>query len=279
MDKKIVRARPIKSNADSFGRSAVSIIIPYHGHFECVSKLVDSILRITVSNPYQICLVDDASPNRLESIEFGKDMANIIPETTDSIPQIIWTRSETQLGFSSALKKGLDFTQEQKILSPWVVFLHSDCLVVDPNWMIEMGKSLLRGRSQNIRMVSARSNNPGEGVHPKLQGSRNDLDREEADVVIEDGFLPLYCVMCHRQMFDYIGGFLKPYPYAMYEDEELSCRMRRYNFKQAISMNSWIYHEGGVTINTLLKIPKIKKIMTEDNRNRCISDLRSQLFF
>ena len=274
---KIMRvAKPVSRQGDPFSRSAVSIIIPYHGHFQNVATLVESILRITQSNPYQICLVDDASPNEHESRLFGEEFTKLIPDVRESIPQIIWTRNKEQLGFAASLKQGYDLTAQQKVIAPWVVFLHSDCKVIDPAWMIEMGRSLLSGKSSGVKMVSARSNNPGEGLHPALRGERDDEIRKGSDVILEDGFIPLYCAMCHRDLFNHIGGFIKSYPYAMYEDEELAFRMKKHRYKQAISVKSWISHEGGVTINPLCTNSKVRKAM-EENRNRCISDMRSLL--
>lgn len=273
-NRKTFETKPITREGKPFGRSAVNIIIPYHAHFEHVAQLVESILRITKSNPYQICLVDDASPNENQARMFGEDFTKLVPTIRGAIPQIIWTRNEKQLGFAASLKRGFEYTAKQRVVAPWVIFLHSDCKVVDPGWMIEMGQSLLRGKSSGIKMVSARSDNPGDGFHPSLGGEREGEIRKGNDVVLEEGCLPLYCAMCHRELFNHIGGFIKTYPYAMYEDEELGYRMRHYRYKQAISVKSWIHHEGNVTIGPLWSNLKIRKQM-EDNRNRCISDIKS----
>ena len=80
--------------------------------------------------------------------------------------------------------------------------------------------------------------------------------------------------MCHRDLFKHIGGFIKSYPYAWYEDEELSHRMRKFGFKQGISTKAWIRHEGGSTIKYIWnKIKESKEIM-ENNRELCLSDIK-----
>lgn len=272
--RKTVETKPITREGKPFGRSAVSIIIPYHGHFEHVAILVESVLRITHSNPYQICLVDDASPNEKESHLFGEELSNLIPGMRGAIPQIIWTRNKEQLGFAGSLKKGFDHTAKQRVVAPWVIFLHSDCKITDPGWMVEMGRSLLYGKSEGIKMVSARTDNPGEGVHPCLAGGRDDSVRKGDDIILKDGFLPLYCAMCHRDLFNHIGGFIKQYPYAMYEDEELGYRMRHYNYKQAISVKSWVEHKGDVTVGPLFAEKSCRNQILA-NRERCIADMRS----
>lgn len=250
-EEKIFQA-PIGESA--FSRDRVNILIPFHAEYSRVSALVQSIWAVTRSNPYQICLIDDASPN-----------ADFIQQFKDK-PQIITVRSEKQLGFAGALQLGYESTSQ-----PWVLFMHSDCIVQTANWMIEMGRALLEMKSIGVRMVSARSNNPGD-VDPRLKAS----SKEQSPHIVMDGpdsFLPLYCAMCHRELFPHIGGFIKNYPYAFYEDVELAHRMRKYGYKQAICGKSWVNHTGWATIDYVCsKNLKAKKEM-EKNRERCTADI------
>lgn len=248
----------IKANlsGSAFSRSPVDIIIPFHGEHKKVVSLVSSILRKVQSNPYQICLVDDASPNKF-FIESLKDM-----------PQIFTLRLEERVGFSGALKAGFEATKQ-----PWVIFMHSDCVVEDGNFMIEMGRSLLsyRGKGEKVKMVSARTNHAGEDVDPRLVGVK---DNKTKDVILTDTFLPMYCTMCHRDLFKHVGGFLKSYPYYGYEDEEFAYRMRFYGFKQAICGRSWVFHEGGGTIDRLHReYPELTETV-ESNREKCLEDIK-----
>jgi len=251
--KHLRKARPMRASV--FARSRVDIIIPFHACYRNVSKLIESILVVTRSNPYQICLVDDCSSNE-KYIEQLK-----------GVPQVVCYRTPQQLGFGGALQFGFERTKQ-----PWVVFMHSDCSVDDPGWLIEMGRSLLNWRSKKepVRMVSARSNNPGPGMNALKAESRV----HTRDSVLENGHLPLYCAMCDRDLFDLIGGFIKNYPYAQYEDEELAYRMKAYGLKQGICGKSWVRHEGGQTINYICKKKPEAKQAMEENRNRCLLDMR-----
>lgn len=243
--------RPLGDNYSPFARSPVDIIVPFHGHINKVARLIQSVLQVTRSNPYRITLVDDASPNK-EFVRQAKD-----------IPQVRAIRLEQQVGFAAALDAGFRASEQ-----PWVIFLHSDCVPDEGGWMLRLGESLLALKSQNVRMVSARSNNPGDD---RLLGRRGEITD---DVVLTEGAMPLFCAMCHRELFKHIGGFLKRYPYAMYEDEELAHRMRHYGYKQAVCGKSWVYHEGGVTINGLLhERPELREVM-EANREKCIEDIK-----
>jgi O-antigen biosynthesis protein len=239
----------------SFSRSPVDILIPFYGQHDRVAKLVESILLVTKSNPYQICLIDDASPNE----KFILDMAEV--------PQVVTVRNEKQLGFGGALEVGFNVTEQ-----PWVCIMHSDVIVEDPGWLVEMGRSLQRWKEEgkSVKLVSAKTNRPGPNVErlhstPKTFGE---------DFILEEGYVPLYCAMCHRDLFYYIDGFIKNYPYAWFEDQELAFRMKAYGYFQGICGRSWVRHFEGSTVNTLLKeMPEVRKVM-EENRSRCIADMQ-----
>jgi glycosyltransferase involved in cell wall biosynthesis len=251
-DAKKITARSFKR--DPFERCPVDIIVPFHGEYDRVSRLIQSILLVTRSNPYQITLVDDGSPNQEYIVGLEK------------VPQVKCLRKAEQEGFGAALAYGFENTKQ-----PWVCFVHSEVEIQDQNWLKGMGEALLELKPKGVRMVSARTNNPGD-YNQQLKADRSSRDK---NVVLEEGFLPLYCAMCHREMFQHIKGFIKPYPFALYEDEELAFRMKKHNFKQGICGSSWVYHEGEVTINHLLQErPAIREEM-EANRGRCLSDMKA----
>ena len=251
MDEKRLIVKPYKLDF----RSPVSIIIPFYGEYELVAKLVESIWATTQTCPYEIILVDDASPNKTFIENFkGK-------------PQIKTIRSEQRLGFGGALELGYKTSNQ-----PWLVFLNSDCVVRQPNWLSEMGKTLMDLKSSNVRMVSARSDNPGEGLHPFLKCEHTESAQ---NVILSDGFLPLFCAMCHRELFSHIGGFIKNYYPGYYEDEELAYRMRKYGCKQAICGSVWVHHKGSATIERLCKTDPEAINQINNNRDRCLKDVQS----
>lgn len=263
MTEKIQKSRPMEFKL--FSRSAVDILIPFHSQYEKVSELIKSIILSVKSNPYQITLIDDASENKSFGEEIKKQFLKDTPPGFK--PQVQYVRSEEQVGFGGALKIGYQATQ-----NPWILIMHSDCLVEDSNFLIQMGQSLLNWKKLGVpvKMVSARSDNPGDC---ELAKSKN-LEKGEKDIVLKNETLPLFCSMCNRDLFNYIGGFIKSYPYAWYEDEELSFRMRKHGLLQGISTKAWIKHYGGATVKYMWETkPESKKIM-ENNRNLCVSDMK-----
>ena len=241
-------------------QATVDIIIPFHGQADKMIRAVQSIYKQTRMPGYQICLVDDCSPNEQISQSFAK------------APRIKYVRTPKQVGFGGAVDMGIKSTN-----SSWICVMHSDSMVVHPRWLEELLRTMGRLRDQRVMMVSARSNNPGEGVPTKLKAKQRDMEEDE---VLTDGFLPMYCALMHRQMFRLLGGYVKAYPYAMYEDVELAARMQSKGLRQAVCGRSWVDHLGGATINELCKKqtvpgfqgPDYQAIM-EGNYERCCKDI------
>lgn len=249
-------------------RSRVDIIIPYHGQYHLVRKLMDSILKLTSSPEYRIILVDDGSPN--ESFielwnKYGMENRSKNEFGERSQPKITGVRLDNHVGFGGALQAGYNASN-----SPYVCFLNSDCVIKNPVWLQAMGESLLKLKSQNVRLVSARSNNPVSEI-PELKSE--DATGLDEDVIV-DQHLPLFCAMCHRELFPRIGGFIKNYPYGMYEDEELYHRMKKYYMQQAVCAKSWVYHKGEATLKKFFHDEKIKDIILNENFNRLKEDVR-----
>jgi GT2 family glycosyltransferase len=248
--------------------SSVDIIIPYHGQYDKLSTLLDSIFRLTRSNYYKICVVDDASKNSnyIKVLETNSKK-NASKRNAENVVKTI--RLNQQLGFAGAAKAGFDATD-----SPYVCVINSDCKIEDVNWLRAMGECILSLRDQGVGMVAPTTNNP-VGGHPAQLGDKNVRSKEHV-ILQKEEFLSMYCFMCHRDLFARCGGFIKQYPYGFYEDEEFAYRMQKNGFKQAVCKDSWVHHDGGLTVKALWRSdPKIQVVMEEDNRNRCIVDMKS----
>lgn len=250
---------------ERFFNSRVDIIIPFHGQYARVVSLVESIFRSTYSNVYHIYLVDDGSHNS----EFIKEMKGVDGVTT--------IKTANQLGFGGACRVGFQASEERRQQAraanraehPYVVFMNSDCVIEDVNWLRALGMTLLNLKSAGVRMVAPKTNNPLNG-DPNQFGKKGEFGE---DYVLEKGHLSMYCFMCHRDLFSHVG-FLKEYPYGWYEDEEFAYRMNHHGFKQGVSGASWVRHVGEGTYRELWRRdPNLMKIMSEDNRKRCVDDM------
>lgn len=239
----------------SFSRSKVDIIIPVHNY--SIINLVYSIINSVRSNPYKITIIDDFSNNKINYFDnFDKE------RPTGVEPMIQTIRSETQKGFAASLNIGIQNTK-----NPWILCMHSDCIIENKNFMIELGKSLMENKDNNIRLFSSMTNN----LDPKY----NELIGEKSKIYndkISEKPIPLFCFMFHRELLNKIGMF-KEYPYVGFENEELFYRMKFHGYKMGICGRSWIHHENHGTTKLLIKNKTIKEEMLK-NRERCVNDLK-----
>jgi len=248
--------RRVGQRTSVYNQCSVDIIIPYHGQYHLVRRALKAILQYTRSNPYLVTLVDDGSKGEAAEEFF---------DTIEQAPQTQCIKLEEHSGFGAAVNAGIQATEQ-----PYVCIMHSDCEVRSLSWLTMLGEALIKGKSQNVRLVVPRSDNPGEDEAGFLKANANDY----CDDLISPDPLPFYCAMCHRELFNRIGP-LKPYPYTWFENEEFFYRMRSRGFHQGIAGRSWIHHEGSSTVKALWKKqPETEKTMLE-NRNRCLADIRS----
>lgn len=251
MEQKVFVTRKLENNP--FYMAPVEIIIPFNGEQTSVSKLMDSIFRTVHTNRYLITLVDDGSQNSawIKEIEKAK------------LPGVRCLRQEEQKGFGSAVNLALKNPFNKNII--WVAVLHSDVDVQDNNWLSSLGECLNKLKGQGVKMVSPLTNNPGPQTlfaskkgHPK-QDLILDYNKDKE----VPSYLPMYCFLSHRELFDRVGLF-QEFPYCGLESQEFASRMLSKGYKQAIAGKSWVYHSGGATINRYKNDTKVQEIIRKN---------------
>lgn len=234
-----------------------NIYIPYHGQYTALRECIGSIFLQTRHIPFRITVIDDGSSNK----EFFSTISQM-----DS--QIDGIRLEQQKGFGAALNEAIKSTEE-----PWLVFLNSDCVIREMDWLSELYRSLENNMKDKVGLVSATMNNGGSCSI--IERTRT-TERKESFILAQEP-MPLICSIAPRKLFDRIGLF-KEYPYGYFEDEEFYWRMKKKGYKQGYCEKSWIEHKGGLTTQSLwASNPHVKTIMTKENRIKCINDVKKIL--
>jgi GT2 family glycosyltransferase len=243
---------------DVLNKASVEIIIPFHDQHSHVLKLIQSIFNTVYTNKYLITLVDDGSVNKsfIKSIEKKK------------IPGVRCLQQEKK-GFGAAVNYALKNPYQLNI--PWVVIMHSDVVVETNNWLPCLLKTMNSLKDKGIKMVSPKTNNPVVDFD-FLKGEKGVKD---PDYILDEGFLPMYCALAHRQLFQVVGLF-KEYPYAGVEVEDFSVRMKKLNLKQAVSGSSWVHHTGCVTLDKFKDNRKVQEILKKSKQDFEASFLKTK---
>jgi GT2 family glycosyltransferase len=233
-----------KMENNPFYMAPVEIIIPFHGEQARVAKLMESIFSTVHTNRYLISLVDDGSPNKtfIKQIDGKK------------LPGVRCFRTDENKGFGAAVNLALTTPWSQKIT--WVAIIQSDVFAEDNNWLSNLGDTMNLLKGQGVKMVSPMTNNPMTDSEA-LAGQKSD---RRVDSILTKDFLPMYCVLAHRELFNKVG-LLKEYPYAGTEVQEFAHRMNKMGYKQAVCGTSWVNHTGGATLANFAENLKAQEIL------------------
>lgn len=214
MEEKIFRPKTFELSR--FSDSKLDIIIPFKGSYNTLVALLENIFK-TVVNRYKLNIVYNSSVElgfienfkKFDFIEFHR---NIQPKTLgESINQVV-----------------------RKSSNPWIISLSPETMPIGPSWLMNLGETIQRLKSQGTKIVSPYLQN--DPFFTKYQ------DDNSPDIVLEnDDYLPLYNFICHRDLFSNIGMFkdtddLDDMSKDFYE------KMKNKKFSQAISKSTIFKH-------------------------------------
>lgn len=247
-----------KIENNPFYMAPIEIIVPFHGEQARVAKLMESMFATLHTNRYLISLVDDGSINS----SFIKDIDR------KKIPGVRCFRTDENKGFGAAVNLALKTPWNKSVT--WVAIMHSDVFAEENNWLSNMGETINLLKSSGVKMISPMTNNPMVDFS-FLTGKKNEI---RPDFVLDEGYLPMYCVLAHRELFNKVG-LLKEYRYAGTEAEEFAYRMKKLGYKQAVCGKSWINHSGGSTLSNFSQNMKVQEILRK-NKEEFISSVQKE---
>lgn len=215
----------------------VSVIIPVYGQVEFTLRCLASISRHMPQTPFEIIIVDDASPDRSAEI-------------LEAVNNIRLVRQPTNEGFIRACNAGAREARGQ-----YLCFLNNDTQVAK-GWLDELVRTF--------------DEFPGTG----LAGSKllyPDGTLQEAGCIVwqdasawnfgrgEDPSLPVYnyarevdycsgaSIMTPKTLFESLGGFDEHYLPAYAEDADLALKIRDKGFRVVYQPLSVVHHFEGAT--------------------------------
>ncbi|NII10040.1 glycosyltransferase [Oleiagrimonas sp. C23AA] len=219
---------------------AVSVIIPVHGKLAYTLACLRSIARHGAGLPFEVIIVDDASPD---------DSADVLA----NIPGLRLLRNTQNLGFVGSCNRGA-----QEAHGKYLLFLNNDTQVL-PGWLDALHEALQQHRQAAIagsQLIYPDGRLQEAGAYIASDGSAWNYGRFESRHDPRFAFLrPVDYVsgaalMIAREQFLALGGFDARYAPAYYEDADLCTAARAQGRKVLYVPASRIVHCEGISAGT-----------------------------
>lgn len=215
----------------------LSIVILCYNYLEYTKQCIDSVLRNTVNDSYELIIVNNGSTDG--TTEYLNDIKN----KEDNIKVI---HNESNLGFSKGMNIGMKNTNGE-----YLILLNNDTIVGE-GWDYSMVELLKKDErifavtpvtnfSGNDSMIKIEHNSP-QYFFEKVKSLRTHITSN-----FDTNSLALFCG-CFRNSDMINIGYLDENYYNGWEDDDLYERILICKKKVVTSTDSIVYHFGSITV-------------------------------
>ena len=226
------------------GRVAlVDVVIPVYGNADETLRCIASVLAAPVETPYELIVIDDASPDA-ELVTSLEKLA--------SDGRIRLLRNPRNLGFTGTANRGLVLHADRD-----VVLLNSDT-EVNGDWLDRLRRAAYA--DWRVGTVTPFSNDAEIASYPSLC-HRNELPADSDLARLDSLFaranpgqrftVPTgvgFCMYTRRACLDEVGTFdLERFGRGYGEENDLCMRARLAGWSNVIAADVFVFHAGGVS--------------------------------
>ena len=214
--------------------SLTSIVIVTYNGLSTLQPCIDSILRHTSPESYEIIVVDNGSTDGTL-------------EWLDLQPHLLTIRNAENLGFPKGCNQGLSIARGENLL-----LLNNDTIVT-PRWLEQLTSALQSDAS--IGAVGPVTNNAS--YYSSMPVSYASLDEliafseqyNRSDPAKWEERLKLigFCLLFKREAYVKIGGLDERFSPGNYEDDDFCLRLRLAGYRTLICTDTFIHHEGSLS--------------------------------
>jgi GT2 family glycosyltransferase len=240
---------------DSVERPLVTIVIPVFNQAKYTVECLLSLRANTAGVPYEVVLFDNGSADETRRL-------------IGSVPNLVYRRSEENLGFLRACNRAADLARGE-----FLVFLNND-VQVTANWLPLLVETL---RSDGVGAVGPKVLFPDGRLQEA--GARVLADcTSELIGVFEDPSQPRYgyarevdycsgvCLALRTSRFRDLGGFSDELAPAYCEDVDLCLRLRKAGLRIVYQPASVIVHHLSVTARSVDEEFKMRCVVRNQQR-------------
>ena len=223
------------------GAELASIVVPCHGQLEYTKLCVAGVLAHT-RKPYELVLVDDASPD--DTPQYLASLADA--EGPERV--VIVTNAENR-GFAASVNRGLAEARGE-----FVVLLNNDA-VVTPGWLDGLA-GLAAADWPKVGLVGPVSNGAPPPQHVEAGygedlAGLDDFARRHRDQYrgrsIAFPRATGFCLLVRRAVLDRVGVLDEGFGVGFFEDDDLCVRTRRAGYEIRIARDVYVHHFGNRT--------------------------------
>ncbi len=213
----------------------VSILIVTHNSARFVAPCLDSLLRAASYPAFEVIVVDNASAD---------DTVERLRQYAEQDGRVRVTALPQNLGFAGGNNEAA-----RKSRGEYLVFLNIDTMVTS-GWIGRLLRHL--HRDPFIGLLCPVTNFAGNEVKinvsytgfQEMQGFARALAAAKAAERTEIRVAPLYCAVMPRRVWEQIGEMDTRYEIGMFEDDDLSMRVRRAGYGVFAAEDCFIHHFG-----------------------------------
>lgn len=235
-----------KINYEIIGNPKVSIIIPNKDSLRLLANCVDSVIKLSTYDNYEIIIVENNSTTEeiFEYYELIKDM-----------PQVKVIRFEEPFNYSR-----INNFAAREATGDYLVFLNNDIEIIAPSWMEEL---LMYTQRQDVGATGAKlyyGNNSiqhngviigagadGVAIHSLAGESRFDVCYMGRAFFAQNvSAVTAACMMMKKSLFDELGGFDEKLAVA-YNDVDLCLRIREKGYLIVCNPFADAYHYESIS--------------------------------
>jgi len=220
-----------------------SLLMVTYGNLALTRLCLASVQRAAGSLPFEIVLVDNASPDG--SLEWLRPV-----EAGGLLPLRVIANAHNA-GFAAANNQAARAARGDVL-----VFLNNDT-VVTPGWLEALVGHL--DADPRLGLIGPVTNSCGNEAevpveYADLDGMfafAGDYTRAHAGERVELPMLTLFCTAMPRALFTDVGGLDEQYKVGMFEDDDLAMAVRARGRRVELARDVFVHHYGGASFSKL----------------------------
>ena len=218
------------------------VVLCYNGLEETTRPCLESIIKNTLADSYELIVVDNASADGTAEYlkTFAAQHANVRIQLND-----------TNKGYAGGNNGGIKLARGQ-----YIVLLNNDTLV--PNGWLERLLKIFKDQP-GVGLVGPVTNAAGneqrielEGLNEKnFEGIAGAYVERQKGVWFTTEKLGFFCVAMRRTLPEKIGYLDEKFGIGMFEDDDYCIRAKKAGYTLTVVEDCFVYHKGSVSFGKL----------------------------